>query len=88
MDGFIVWLLTASSFWIFGESLNCAYPYHDGETGNAGMICQWEQETFYYSEELDRWILKEEDINDNWIEAKSRERYWNNIENHLFRLEE
>ena len=41
MDGFIMWLVTSSSVWIAAESLNCMYPYHNGETNNEGIICQW-----------------------------------------------
>ena len=76
MDGFIGWLISSSLIVFIGEGLNCYYPYHDGEFSNEGMICAWEQEEFYYNEETDKWILKEEDEDDNWIEAKSRKNYW------------
>ena len=29
-----------------------------------------------WNKETDEWILKEEDENDGWIEAKSRKNYW------------
>ena len=76
MDGFIGWLISSSLIIFIGEGLNCYYPYHDGEFQNEGMVCQWEQETFYYDEDTDKWILKEEDEDDNWIEVKSRKNYW------------
>ena len=76
MDGFIGWLISSSLIVFIGEGLNCYYPYYDGEFQNNGMVCQWEQETFYYDEGTDEWILKEEDINDSWIEVKSRKNYW------------
>ena len=56
--GFIDFIISSIVIVSLGESLNCIYPYHDGEIDNAGMICQWEQETFYYNEECDKWILK------------------------------
>ena len=63
MDGFIGWLISSSLIVFIGEGLNCYYPHHDGEYENSGMVCQWEQETFYYDEETDEWILKEEEEN-------------------------
>ena len=76
MDGFIGWLISSSLIVFIGEGLNCYYPYYDGEFQNEGMVCQWEQEAFFYDKDIDEWILKEEDINDNWIEVKSRKNYW------------
>ena len=74
--GFIEYIFSCITIVSIGEGLNCMYPYHDGDMDNAGMVCQWEHESFYYDEELEKWILKEEDIDDNWIETKSRKRYW------------
>ena len=76
MSGFIEWLIASTVVIFIGEGLNCYYPYHDGEFQNEGMVCQWEQETFYYDEDTDKWILKEEDEDDSWIEEKSRKNYW------------
>ena len=74
--GFIEYIFFCIIIVSIGEGLNCIYPYHDGEIDNEGMVCQWEHETFYYDENEEKWILKEEDIDDNWIETKSRKRYW------------
>ena len=76
MDGFMLWLISSTTLWLTAESLNCNFPYHDGEIDNAGIVCQWEHESFYYDEKEDKWILFPEDPNDNWIEEKSRKRYW------------
>lgn len=76
MDGFILWLAGSLSIWSLGEGLNCFFPYHDGEEDNAGLICQWENEDFYYDEGLGEWILLPVDPKDNWIEAKCRTKYW------------
>ena len=74
--GFIEFIFSCITIVSIGEGLNCMYPYHDGEMDNAGMVCQWEHESFYYDEEVEKWILKEEDIDDSWIEEKFRKRYW------------
>ena len=76
MDGFTLWLVSSISMWALGEGLNCSFPYHDGEDENAGLICQWEFEDFYYDKMEGEWILIPDDPNDNWIEAISRKRYW------------
>ena len=76
MSGFIEWLIASSLIIFIGEGLNCYYPYHNGDIDNEGMVCQWEQDTFYYDEDTDEWILKEEDEDDNMIEAISRKNYW------------
>ena len=74
--GFIEFLMSSFMIVSIGEGLNCYFPYHDGEMDNEGMICQWEHESFYYDEDLEKWILKEEGIDDSWIEEKFRKRYW------------
>ena len=76
MDGFITWLLSSVAIVSFGDGLNCMYPYHDGEHNNIGLMCQWDGDTFYYDEECDEWVLKEEDKDDNWFEKMARKRYW------------
>ena len=76
MSGFIEWLIASTLIIFIGEGLNCYYPYHNGDIDNEGMVCQWEQDTFYYDEDTDEWILKQEDENDNMIEAISRRNYW------------
>ena len=74
--GFLEFIFSCITIVSIGEGLNCIYPYHDGEMDNAGMVCQWEHETFYYDEESDKWILKEKNIDDNCIEKEIRKRYW------------
>ena len=76
MSGFIEWLIASTLIIFIGEGLNCYYPYNNGDIDNEGMVCQWEQDTFYYDEDTDEWILKQEDENDNMIEAISRRNYW------------
>ena len=74
--GFLEFIFSCITIVSIGEGLNCIYPYHDGEMDNAGMVCQWEHETFYYDEKEDKWILFPEDSNDNCIEKEIRKRYW------------
>ena len=76
MDGFSGWLAGSIFMWFLGESLNCSFPYHDGEEDNAGLVCQWKGEDFYYDDKEEEWILIPEDSDDNWIEAKFRKKYW------------
>jgi len=76
MDGFIAWLTGSIFMWFLGESLNCSFPYYDGEEENVGLVCQWEDKDFYYDKTEEEWILMPEDSDDNWIEAKTRKRYW------------
>ena len=76
MDGFTTWLVSSVTMWVLGEGLNCAFPYHDGEEENAGLVCQWENEDFFYDKEEDEWILLPDDSDDNCIEARSRKKYW------------
>ena len=76
MDGFLGWLAGAVSIWLMGESMNCYYPYTDGENNNEGIICQWEPNDFYYEADSCKWILKEIDEEDNWFESTSRKKYW------------
>ena len=74
--GFLEYTILSTSFVLLGEGLNCAYPVHDGEYENSGMICQWRHDDFYYEPDSCKWILFPENPNDNWIEAKSRKKYW------------
>ena len=74
--GLIEYLVIASSFVFLGEGLNCSYPMHDGQYENSGIVCQWEHESFYYEPDSCKWILKEFNEDDNWVEAMSRRKYW------------
>ena len=63
---------------LMSECINCSFPYYAEDDENIGLICQWDKENFYYSEECNKWVLKKDGENDNWIEAKSRKKYWKN----------
>ena len=76
MDGFTSWLLYSMLMVSLGDGLNCMYPYYDGEYVNSGIMCEWDKDNFYYNEECDKWILKKEYKDDNWIEERARKRYW------------
>lgn len=74
--GFIEYLIVSSSILLLAEGLNCKYPYHDGEYENAGTICQWEQDSFYYDKQEDEWILLPKNSDDNCFELRARKKYW------------
>ena len=63
-------------FIITVETMNCIQPYHDGEDRGEAFVCNWSADTFYYDDYEGKYILYEEDSEDNWIERKMRKRYW------------
>ena len=73
---FTTWIIIVTTWLTLGEGLNCIYPRLEDNYDSEGMLCSWEEEDFYYNEETDKWVLNKEDNNDNYIEAKVRERYW------------
>ena len=73
---FTTWVAVVVTSLTIGEALNCRYARYDRDYDSEGMVCQWEHETFYYDEESDKWILKEENIDDNCIEKIVRKKYW------------
>ena len=58
------------------ESANCIYPRLEEDYNGNGLVCSWTEEDFYYYEKEYKWILFPKNKNDNYIEAKSRDRYW------------
>ena len=72
----ITWTIYAISFISIGEGLNCMYPRIDEYYDSEGMICQWEEEDFYYDKEEKELVLFPNDNNDNYFEAKARNKYW------------
>ena len=63
-------------FIITVETMNCIQPYHDGEDRGEAFVCNWSADTFYYDDYEEKYLLYEEDSEDNWIERKMRKRYW------------
>ena len=73
---FEVWATYVVFTITLGESLNCVFPRIEEDYSGEGLVCQWEKSDFNYSAETDEYILKENDSDDNYFEAKSRKRYW------------
>ena len=63
-------------FTIMVETMNCIQPYYDGEDRGEAFVCNWSADTFYYDDYEEKYLLYEEDSEDNWIEKKMRKRYW------------
>ena len=61
-------------FVIMTETMNCLQPHYIGNHENMGFVCEWPKETFYLED--GKYVLYEEDPEDNWIERKVRKKYW------------
>ena len=61
-------------FVIMIETMNCLQPHYIGNHENMGFVCEWPKETFYLED--GKYVLYEEDPEDNWIEKIVRKRYW------------
>ena len=73
---FSTWLTVVVTGLAIGEALNCKYARYDRDYDSEGMMCQWEESDFDLVK--GKYILKQEDSEDNCFEEKARERYWEN----------
>ena len=68
------WIIIISTWLSIGETGNCIYARLEEDYDSEGLICQWEEDDFNLIGS--NYVLKEEDIEDNCIEAKVRKKYW------------
>lgn len=59
-----------------GEYFNCIYPRIEDDYNSVGLVCQWEEEDFYFNAMKNKYTLKAYDSDDNYFESMARKRYW------------
>jgi hypothetical protein len=72
---FATWITIVTTWLTLAESFNCIYPRIEEDYNSEGLVCQWEEEDFNYDEKIEKWVLKYEDKDDNWVESKVRKIY-------------
>ena len=46
---FTTWLISVMIMYTVGEGFNCIYPRLEEDYDSKGLICQWEDDDFYYN---------------------------------------
>ena len=67
---FTTWVAIVTTWLTLAESFNCIYLRIEEDYNSEGLVCQWEEEDFNYNEKTEKWVLKYEDKDDNWVESK------------------